>query len=130
MKLVLALALALVLVAQAQAQAVWRCGPDGRSYSDTPCSEGRSLAAADARSDAQVQAARDVALRESRLAEQLRQERLKRDALPPAVKVRLATVHKAPPAAPPTRASRSKRRAPADPDTFRAVAPVSRQKQG
>ncbi len=125
-----ALALALLLSTQAQAQTVWRCGPDGRSYSDTPCNDGRVLAAADTRSDAQVQAARDVALRESRLAEQLRQERLKRDALPPVAPVRVVRVRKAAPAATPMRVSKSNRRAPADPDTFRAIAPASRQKPG
>lgn len=76
--------LALVLLLSAlgtQAQNVWRCGADGRSYSDRPCADGEPMqmaALADMRSAAEVQAAQ-VAARERRLAETLRQERLARE---------------------------------------------------
>ena len=59
-----------------QAQTIWRCGPDGRSFSDTPCAEGRTLAVADTRPSQDVAAARMLAEREIRLAERLRRERL------------------------------------------------------
>ncbi|HRC38953.1 MAG TPA: hypothetical protein PK420_12840, partial [Rubrivivax sp.] len=58
--------LTLLLVATAGAfsnvlaQTVWRCGADGRSFSDRPCADGQPLQRAelaDTRSAAQVQAA-------------------------------------------------------------------------
>ena len=131
MKLFLALALLLAAQAQAQAQAIRRCGLEGRSYADTPCADGRLLAADDTRSQAQVQAARAVAASEARLADQLRQERLRRDALPAPTPAKAAPRKAASAALAPRPPSwKSKRRPPADPDIFRAVAPASRQKQG
>ncbi len=79
----LALAGALPLWAAAQGQAVWRCGPEGRLYSDTPCAEGRVLAATDARPGEDLQAARQMAEREQRLGEKLIHERLQREAVRP-----------------------------------------------
>lgn len=70
-----------------QAQTVWRCGADGSSFSDRPCADGQRLqmaALADARSAAEVLAAREVAARQQRLANALRHERLQRDAAQPA----------------------------------------------
>lgn len=64
--------------AGASAQAVWRCGSDGRSYSDLPCPGGRALDVADPRDDDQRAQAQQVALREQQLAQQLRQERQQR----------------------------------------------------
>ena len=65
MKIVFTLLLMVCATAQAQAQSVWRCGPDGRSYSSTPCVDGRPVAVADeARpaSDAMLAGAMDKAL--------------------------------------------------------------------
>lgn len=86
--------LLMLSAAAAQAQAVWRCGADGRSYSDRPCAEGRALEMAelaDTRTPAELQAAREVAARDRRLADTLRHERIEREridherqALPPA----------------------------------------------
>ncbi len=67
-------------VAGAQAQTVWRCGPDGRSYTDRPCNDGRSVQVADVRPEADVMAAQETAARERRLADGLRLERLRREA--------------------------------------------------
>ncbi|GAB1391484.1 MAG: hypothetical protein AMXMBFR78_15710 [Rubrivivax sp.] len=58
---------------------VWRCGPEGRSYSAQPCADGRPIAVADPRDDAQRAQAQDAAERESRLAQQLGQERRQRE---------------------------------------------------
>ena len=58
-----------------QAQGVWRCGPDGRAYSDSPCAQGRMVAVADTRSATQVQGAQDVVARDRALARQMVQER-------------------------------------------------------
>ena len=54
---------------------VYRCGADGRSYSDEPCAGGRSIVVDDVRSPQQVAQARDAAQREARLAEALARER-------------------------------------------------------
>ena len=66
---------ALLFATTAQAQGVWRCGPDGRAYSDSPCAQGRVVAVADTRSTTQVQAAQDVVARDRALARQMVQER-------------------------------------------------------
>ena len=71
-----------------QAQTIRRCGTDGRSFSDRPCTEGRRLQMAelaDLRSAQEVLAAQEVAARQQRLADALRQERLQREreAAPP-----------------------------------------------
>jgi hypothetical protein len=131
MKALLVMAWLLAAHAQAHAQQVWRCGPEGRSYSDRPCNnEGTLLAVADPRSAADVQAGRDVAAREARLAAQLRQERLKRETPPAITVIKPARTVAGAPHNPPRRLSKAKRRAAEDADTFRAVAPASRQKQG
>jgi hypothetical protein len=63
---------------------VYRCGPDGRSYSSTPCPEGREVNVADPRSDAQRREAFEAAQREHLLARQLGRERQQRDRARPA----------------------------------------------
>jgi hypothetical protein len=63
----------------AQAQTIWRCGPDGRSYGDSPCAQGRAIDVSDARDDEAVAAAHAVAAMERRLAAQLRAERQQRE---------------------------------------------------
>ncbi len=56
--------------------AVYRCGTDGRSYSQQPCAEGRPLRVDDdARTPAQRQQAVESARRDARLADALARER-------------------------------------------------------
>jgi len=121
----------------AQAQAVWRCGADGRTYSDRPCADGRPLQMAelaDTRSAIEVQSAHDVATREKRLAESLRHERLERERLAAPASHRQTTAH------PPDRsdglnpkrttnkpAAKAPRQAPAADGIWRAVVPASRR---
>lgn len=79
MKRALALAVLAATLAPVHAQVtVYRCGPDGREYSDTPCRQGRAIDVADPRTDEERSAAREVAARDARLAARLRQERQKR----------------------------------------------------
>ena len=66
--------------AHAAESSVWRCGADGRSYSDSPCPGGRQVAVADPRSDDQRAQARDVARKDEVLARELVQQRRERDA--------------------------------------------------
>jgi hypothetical protein len=61
--------------ASAPISRVYRCGPDGHTYSQTPCPAGSAVEAADSRSAAEQAQARSVAEREQRLARQLTQDR-------------------------------------------------------
>ncbi len=65
--LVAALALG-AMACGAAAQKVFRCGPDGRVYQQTPCSEGQAIAVDDARSAEQRKQAQAVARKEAKAA--------------------------------------------------------------
>lgn len=64
-------------MASAQQEPVYRCG---NNYSHQPCATAVAVAVEDSRTDAQRQAARQVATRDARLAEALTRERRQRDA--------------------------------------------------
>jgi hypothetical protein len=65
----------------AQSQPIYRCGPEGRSYSQVPCAEGRTVALADdTPSPHQQAAARAVARSEQALGDRMEHERLAREA--------------------------------------------------
>ena len=127
-------------VSQAWAQGVWRCGADGRSFSDRPCADGQPLRMAelaDTRTAAEVQSALAVAARERRLAESLRQERLQRERqdLPPTRQPLAAHTAGAGPRGhgvrpkPAVNKPQVRRPAPADDGIWRAIAPSSRRAQ-
>jgi hypothetical protein len=78
MKTVLLLIATLTCIS-ANAQAVYRCGPAGRSYSQTPCAQGRAVEVSDERSTQQRRDAIKVAERERALADSLQQDRLVRE---------------------------------------------------
>jgi hypothetical protein len=59
---------------------IYRCGADGRTYSQAPCEGGRLIDAADPRSEAQRVEARRVVAREHKAANELERERRARDA--------------------------------------------------
>jgi hypothetical protein len=61
--------------ASAPTSRVYRCGPDGHTYSQTPCPAGSAVEAGDPRSAAEQAQARSVVEREQRLARQLAQDR-------------------------------------------------------
>jgi hypothetical protein len=67
--------LSMLSAGSAWAQSVWRCGPDGREYRAQPCHGGRVVDVDDARSADQVQAARAIAAREHRLANDMAEHR-------------------------------------------------------
>jgi hypothetical protein len=123
----------------ASAQTVWRCGADGRSYSDAPCADGRAIDASDVRSAEQQQQARGVAARDRRLADQLRSERIARAQAPaPGYAVigsstasRLPETKREPLLKQPQKPRLSKRhRSESGDGTFRAAAPGSRRAKG
>lgn len=63
----------------ASAETVYRCGPAGNSYSQTPCDDGRALDASDRRNADHVAEARRVAEMERRLGDVLERERLQQE---------------------------------------------------
>lgn len=66
-------------VLAAPPQTVYRCGPDGRVYSQTPCTDGKPLSVEDPRSVGQQREARDAAARDAQLAGRLADERRQRE---------------------------------------------------
>ena len=128
---------ALPMLAQAQAQQVWRCGADGRSYSSTPCAEGRLVASEDSRPTADLQAAQALAERERQLADRLQAERHQRETVAAGAGLAGFVHAQASPTRPlksaraqPHSKHRLRSMQPADADTWQAVAPVSRRKPG
>lgn len=79
--LTFALALsALAVCTTAPAQTIYRCGPDGRSYSQTPCAGARVVQAQDERTDQQRREAQAVAHSQRDLGESLAADRQAREA--------------------------------------------------
>ena len=110
----------------AHAAGIYRCGPDGRTYSQTPCADGRLIDAADPRSDAERAEAKRVATRERTTAADLERERRAREL----VGEKSATAgfdHRPAAQEAPAAASKAKRRSPKDNKTetkdFVAVEP-------
>ena len=81
MKRCLATVVALLLPLAVAAQPVWRCGADGRSYSDAPCADGRVVAVADPRDAQALAQGRAAAALDRRLAHDLVAERHERERL-------------------------------------------------
>lgn len=115
-------ALVAVPVWAAPPQTVYRCGPDGRVYSQAPCADGKPLSVEDPRSASQQREARDAAARDAQLAGQLADERRQRERA--AKNQAAAGFRTAPtssldaadaPAAAASRGKRKSRAAPADP---------------
>ena len=75
----LLLALLVAATGTAQAQTVYRCGPEGREYRQTPCPGGQAVDVADPRSEEQRREAAQVSRREAGLAQELRRERESRE---------------------------------------------------
>ena len=122
----------LFIVSAAQAQTVWRCGPDGRNYSDAPCRDGRALEVAQARPAADLSAAQGMALREKALAAKLVLESKQRATV---TTTGLSGIRDSRPANADVVKAKAKARAKGkhrleDADTWRAVAPPSRHGRG
>jgi hypothetical protein len=81
--LLMVAALPWLVHAQSEQAAVWRCGADGRSFSDVPCAGGRLVEVPAPRSPADVATAQAQADQEKRLAERLQRERQHRESVAP-----------------------------------------------
>ena len=85
MTLRLALSIAVLALASSaagaasQSQQVYRCGPEGRVYSQTPCKDGHAVTTDDARSAEQRKAALETVKTDARLAERMTREREARE---------------------------------------------------
>lgn len=119
----------------AQAQSVWRCGADGKLFSDKPCEKGRPLEILEARPNTDLAAAQDTARREKALAAQLAKERQQQEAQAPLAPAGIAN-SRATQSPPKPKAKEkvlkqsAKRRPAAEDGIWRAVAPSSRQTKG
>lgn len=106
--------------AQPAGTTVYRCGPDGREYSATPCTTGKAIDVADPRSADQQRQAAQAAQREAALADQLAHERRAREkAALRAKAVRIGAAASAPShaaSAPKKARSKKKRSQPEDPN--------------
>jgi len=106
------------------AQPVYRCGPDGRSYSQQPCDDGRPVRTDDARSEAQRHDTTRAADRDARASRRLERERLGATPAPSApVRIdgrpdRAADLRSTKPAA-----SKARHKRHAEDDDFRAAVP-------
>jgi hypothetical protein len=111
------------------AQTVYRCGPDGREYSQQPCKDGRAVDVADPRSAAQQREGERVARDQKRLAERLEAQRRQREAAATpqgAAALRVPRVPEAAPAASSARKSKGQHRA-KDAETTSTTARVPRE---
>ena len=103
--------LCLLAAHAAQAQTIYRCGPQGREYSQLPCKDGRPIEP-DTRTPEQRAAALQVAEDDARRAEALRRERHARErAAKPAAGFANAVPHDDP--APPMRRPKERKKRPA-----------------
>jgi len=72
--------MAVAIITPAAAAEIYRCGPNGSTYSQTPCAGGHRVEIDDARSDEQRQQARQVNERTVALASSLERDRLANEA--------------------------------------------------
>lgn len=78
-KLLFALLAAASVFMEAQAQTVWRCGPDGRTYSDVPCQQGKVIETPAPRPAADVEEAHARAQREKQQAQAFERDQQRRE---------------------------------------------------
>jgi len=124
-------------LSQAQAQALWRCGADGRTYTDIPCPEGQALATPERRPPADIASAQETTRRNSSLAAQQLRERERQEtaAAGGAIGIRGTRLAAAaqpvkPSAKAPRHPPRQAKPRPEDADAWRAAAPSSRRTKG
>jgi hypothetical protein len=130
-RLLLLLAATLVC-ATAQAQTVYRCGPDGREYSQIPCRQGgRAVSVSDERSAEQRAAAEETVREQQAQGDALERDRLKRESIRPAMAGKIDGRPR--PAEPvvlatkPSNKKKARAKTPANGD-FVAIAPVKKAK--
>ena len=125
------LVLCSAIPATLQAQGVWRCGPDGRTFTDAPCPQGQPVDVAASRPAEDLHSAQQRAEREKAWADRLQRERQQREAQPSVVPAGIYGLR--PVKAQAERKERKDRRHPKHQleatDTWPAVAPSTRRKK-
>lgn len=114
---------ALVITAPCFAETVYRCGPEGREYSATPCADGKALQLDDSRTPAQQRDAQAAAHREAKQAEQMARERKAREAAAVKTAVRIGP---APAASSPGHGGKKKKKPKTKPDRSSDLTPPLR----
>ncbi len=128
MKVLALLAVSLVC-AGAQAQTVYRCGPEGREYSQVPCPQGRAVTVSDERSEQQRSAAEARVREDQALGEGLERERQRRESVKPALAGKIdGRPTQAGPIAVAAKSSKKKRAKKLATGDFVAIAPVKKAK--
>ena len=116
-----------------QAQGVWRCGPDGRTFTDAPCPQGQPLDMAVSRPAEDLHSALQRADREKALADRLQRERQLRETQPSAGPAGIYGLRPVKTPAQPKVAVKARHLHPQHrleaPDTWTAVAPSLRRKK-
>ena len=135
---VAAAALVALLPLAAAAQTVYRCGPEGRSYSQEPCPEGRAVEVGDARTREQQAQTAAAVKRDARTAAAMEKDRRRSEPQPAAGAASLSAPK--PPAAAaskPLQRNKTKSRSrpahkpdPAATDDARAVEPLTPKPAG
>ena len=112
------------------AQTVYRCGPEGRVYSQTPCPQGRTVDVNDERSEQQRTAAEARVRDDQALGDAMERERLSqendRPALAGKIDGRRAPIASAGPATKPSKKKKTKAKHARD--DFKAIAPAKKIK--
>jgi Domain of unknown function (DUF4124) len=122
------------------AQTVYRCGADGKVYSDAPCPGGKTVNVADPRTGAQVQAAQTQVQQQQALGQRMQADREHNERLAAAANARASNLGPVAAKPKPEKAAASKQKAKRHPhhlkrqdsedsQTWRAVVPASRQKK-
>jgi hypothetical protein len=114
-----------------QAQTVYRCGPDGRVYSQSPCPQGRAVDVSDDRSATQRAAAQARARDDQVRGDALERERLDREAGKPAAPGKIggnAAPVTEPVASKPKASKKKKQKTDQAGDDFKAIAPAPAKK--
>jgi hypothetical protein len=134
MKFVITLLMALsgVIPVASPAQNVWRCGPDGRTFTDAPCPQGQAIDMPASRPAEDLHSAQQRAARERAWADQLQRERVQREAQPNAGPTGIYGLRPVKPLpAPKVKTAKKKLKLPAEgADTWTAVGPSTRRKKG
>jgi hypothetical protein len=128
---VLTLLAASLVCASVQAQTVYRCGTEGREYSQTPCPQGRAVNVSNERSAEQRAAAETTVRDEQVRGDALERQRLERESMQPAMAGQINGRPKA--AEPVTVAAKSSKKKKAKTKKhangdFVAIAPVNKSK--
>jgi hypothetical protein len=127
----LALLCLMLAAASSQAQTVYRCGSDGRLYSQVPCAEGRAVDVGDKRSSEQRAAAEARARDDQALGDALERERRDRESEQPVGAAKIdGRPTPAEPLAPQIKTSKKKNKGKQDQsEDFKAVAPSTQARR-